>query len=220
MENQNQKNCQRCGLELNDKEENLCAKCDSFVERALTLIETDPKVLAFYEKAQLSQKKATVRLDKLKHLYRTGQTEGTAMKVLKNTGRGLKKVYKFSILDLGVNFTKKIIQSVKNTKEIEETEIPKSEEELLVEEILELEEYIATEPIEFVIYEYIYTDEEKGINQEEKRIPQDDKENVFLEPLKIIVKDNFTKLNKKSQMNIAIGIIVVFSVMMIVVSFL
>lgn len=219
MENQDQKNCQRCGLELNDKEENLCAKCDSLVERALTLIETDPKVLAFYEKGQLSQKKAIVRLDKLKHLYHSGQTEGTAMKVLKNTGRGLKKVYKFSILDLVVNFTKKIIQSVKNTKEIEEADIPKTEEELLVEEILELEEYIATEPIEFVIYEYIYTDEEKGVKDENK-ISRDEKENVFLEPLKIIVKDNFTKLNKKSQMNIAIGIIIVFSVMMIIVSFL
>jgi len=208
--------CNRCGLKLKENESELCEGCKVLVEQAIKLIETDAEVAKYYAQAEEEQQKAEVKLEKLKYLYHNNANPSKAALLLKSTGKGIKKIYKFSILDAGINATKKILSDVKKAQG--ENNEPITEEDLLVEQILELEEFIETDPLEFVIFEYIYSDVEKGIKKEEPI--QNHSKNFLVEPVKHFTKEKFNRLNKDTQRNVGIAVIVILSLIFIGISFL
>jgi len=205
--------CNRCGEELKE-EKKLCEQCETLIEKALNLIETDEKVAKFYAEVEEEQKKATIILDKLRYKYNNLENQSKGASLLRSTGRGLKKVYKFSILDAGIKSAKKIFAGAKGNNGEESLA---TEEELLIEEIAELEDFIETEPIELVIFQFVYTDEEKGIDRTKK---EEERKNFLLEPIKYLAKEKFYHMDKVLQFKIGIALIVVLSLIFITISVL
>jgi hypothetical protein len=200
------KNCLRCHSELQNQEKDLCIDCENLIEKAFNLIETNQEVYDYYKKVQIQQKKAAVRLEKLKYLYNNDKTD--SLKLLKKTVNGVRRLYRFNLLESGVNSVKKIF------KPDLEKDKP-TEEDLLVEEILELEQFISIDPIEFVIHKYVTPPEEKeDVSKEEK------KNNVFKETIDYFTKEKFSKLSKEKQVKISLGFVIVVGILMICISFL
>lgn len=205
--------CNRCGEELKE-EKNLCGQCETLVDKALNLIETDEKVAKFYAEVEEEQKRAKIILDKLRYKYNNLENQSKGASLLRSTGRGLKKVYKFNVLDAGIKSAKKIFSGSKGNNGEESLA---TEEELLIEEIAELEDFIETDPVELVIFQFVYTDEEKGID---RSIQEEERKNFLLEPIKYLAKEKFYQMDKVLQFKIGIALIVVLSLIFITISVL
>ncbi|MDU9693891.1 hypothetical protein O0Q50_22175 [Priestia aryabhattai] len=210
-----EKVCGRCGEELKDTINPLCKSCQEYIDKAIQLIETDPAVDKYYAEMEKEQQKAEIVLEKLKYKYYNGENSNKAASVLKSTGKGLKKLYKFNVLELGIDATKNLLMGAKGERE--EVEKHQSEEELLIQEIMELEEFINTDPIEFVIYDYILTDEEKGLEKIEEE-QQEKNANFLTEPVKSFTKEKFNNLDRTVQLRIAIVITVILMLLFIGIS--
>lgn len=213
--------CVRCGNKIEDKTvvnvnedltENtaegnmLCTNCKKIVEEALQLIETNKNAEKYLNQIISKQEQASVRLEKLK--YRYYNESGFAGKMLKKAGRTAKKVWDFNVLDVAIKSTKNILKT-DNTADEE-----MSEEERLVNEIIDLEEFVDTDPIEFVIYEYI-TLPQKDSNE-------DIKKKRLLNDINVGYKELFTSkflsFNKKTQLILSISFLVFFLVAFILIS--
>lgn len=207
-----EKYCDRCGKEMKEESE-LCKECETLINKAINLIQTNDEVAKFYEEVEEEQKKARIVLDKLRYKYNNLENQSRGASLLRNAGRGLKKAYKFNILEAGIRSTKKIFEGTKSNNEEEERLV--TEEEMLIEEIAELEDFIETDPIELVIFQYIYTDEEKGIEKNEK---EDERKNFLIEPVKYFAKEKFSRMDRTLQFKVGIGLIVVLSLIFITIS--
>lgn len=201
-------------MEFDNGEEQLCKECDTLIEEALALIDKDPSISKYFESVQIQQGKASVRLEKLKYLYHNDQTEGRSKKFFKNTGKGIVKLYRFNVLDTGISAMKKIF---KQPNKVEEGP---TEEELLVEEILELESFISTDPIEFVIYKYLIPEEEKEAENPDTDTNKGKKDRIFIEPIKYFTTEKISKLSPEKQVNVAITIVIVVGLLTLLILFL
>jgi hypothetical protein len=198
--------CLRCNIQLQNDEVDLCKECDGLIEKAVDLVKNNPEVSKYFEDIQRKQREAEVRLDKLKHLYYNGKTEGG---FLRKTGKKIIKFYRLNALDAGINAMKKIFNPDLNDKP--------NEEDLLVGEIIELEQFVSTEPIEFVIHKYLISSEE---NKEENKEDTSKKNNFFKETIDYFVNDKFLKLNKEKQVKTSLVFVIVVSILMLCISFL
>lgn len=203
-----EKECLRC-LKSHKEDGDMCSECHNLLEEAFNLIQNDPKVLKYYEYVEKQQEKAQVRLKRLIRIYDNGDTRLNA--VLKSTGKGIKKIYKLNALDAGASAVKKIFS--KDRLEDEPTD-----EERLLEEIVELENFVEMPPIEFVIYEYLVPEEQKIAVTEEKK--KDSKVMVYKELYNRLIIDKFSKLDKGKQTKLILGIVVITAIAMIIVSFI
>ncbi|NGY88812.1 hypothetical protein F6Y05_38170 [Bacillus megaterium] len=206
-----EKYCNRCGKEISE-ESNLCKECDTLIDKAVNLIQTNDEVAKFYEEVEEEQKRAKIVLDKLRYKYNNLENQSRGASLLKTAGRGLKKAYKFNILEAGINSTKKIFQGRKVN---DEEQSLATEEEMLIDKIAELEDFIETDPIELVIFQFIYTDEEKGIEKTEK---EEERKNFLIEPVKHFAKEKFYRMDKNLQFKIGIVLIVILSIIFVVIS--
>ena len=206
-----EKYCNRCGKEISE-ESNLCKECDTLIDKAVNLIQTNDEVAKFYEEVEEEQKRAKIVLDKLRYKYNNLENQSRGASLLKTAGRGLKKAYKFNILEAGINSTKKIFQGRKVN---DEEQSLATEEEMLIDKIAELEDFIETDPIELVIFQFIYTDEEKGIEKTEK---EEERKNFLIEPVKHFAKEKFYRMDKNLKFKIGIVLIVILSIIFVVIS--
>lgn len=190
-------NCLRCNNEIEKNESGLCVECETLVNQALELIETDTKIALFYESAINDQTKASVRLEKVKYQYNNSDKQS----LLKKTGRGLAKVYHFSFLDL---FTKKFKQDPSISRE-----------EAYINEIMQLEDFISIDPIEFVIYEYIIPEEEKNLGDGKLN-----ERNFVTNAYNVSMTQLFSKLDQKKQVQFSIAFIVIVAVLLSIVIFI
>lgn len=207
------KQCLRCDLHTTETDTDFCKECGELLEQASKLVYEDPKVSKYYEKMVTNQKKAEVQLKVLYKHLETGKGP-TAVNVLKKTGRGIKKFYSFSLFTEGIKFTKKVIPPIRKNSE-EEPTVEKTEHELIMEEIIQLEEIVSIEPIEFVIYEYLTPDKEQTIIEEQET----KKKTIFGESLELFI-NRFSKLEKRKQVKFGLILLTATSGILIYISFL
>lgn len=210
-----ERECVRCGAVYihEDKSVTLCEKCDDLVHEAMNLIESDPKVNKYYNELTMEQSKAELRIEKLKYLYQNNKSEISVKKALKKTGKAVKKAYNWNLLEYGLNTTKKLLNK---EQESEEQEIDK-----MMEEIIYLEEFVSTNPIEFVIFNYLTPEEEKEPKVEEKKEdPNVFKKNFFTNSIFSLAVKKFDKMDKDKQVKVGISTIIVFALLLIGVCFL
>lgn len=208
-----EKQCLRCELHTAETDSEFCKECGELLEQASKLVYEDPKVAKYYEKIVSTQKKAQVQLKVLYKHLETGKGP-TAVNVLKKTGRGIKKFYSFSLFTEGIKFTKKVIPPIRKNGE-EELPIEKTEHELILEEIIQLEEIVSIEPIEYVIYEYLTPDKEQTVIEEQET----KKKTVFGDTLELFII-RFSKLEKQKQVTIGLILLTVTSGFLLYISFL
>lgn len=180
----------------------LCSECQNLVEKASELIENDKRVARFYERILKDRKKVELHLKKLEKKYYESQSQDTSF--LKQTKKFAKKAYKANVIDAVVKATKKRM----NPEYDEEAEL----EALLLEEIVEINNFLETPPIEFVICHFLIPKEEDQEEASEK--------NIYKGFTRTVIKDRFLNLDKDIQYKIAFSVVAIIGVISLVINIL